>query len=83
MTTEGLKPCPFCGGQARLKQHQKFQDSYYVQCHDCGVRTPYSMLYSNGNLETVKSYLTKQWNNRSGNDYNPSKYVDMYAKRGD
>lgn len=36
-----LKPCPFCGGEAKIKSSSAFGliPCVYVQCQKCGVRT--------------------------------------------
>lgn len=42
MTSEHLKPCPFCGGEATLKDNQFFSDKhFYVGCVACGIYTDY------------------------------------------
>lgn len=37
---EKIKPCPFCGGKAKL--NQAYDGHYCVTCELCGVRTLYS-----------------------------------------
>lgn len=34
MTNETLKPCPFCGSEAKLVDHRT---DYFVQCKCCNV----------------------------------------------
>lgn len=37
-----LKPCPFCGGKAKLKTHQFMGTGtagYYLKCTKCNART--------------------------------------------
>lgn len=35
-----LKPCPFCGGKARLRTANIFMDTgYRVECSTCGINT--------------------------------------------
>lgn len=49
-----LKPCPFCGGKARL--NQAYDGSFCVQCTKCG----------NGTLmEKTKETVIKKWNRRA------------------
>ena len=40
-----LKPCPFCGGNAEIREHtriakQKRYTYFRVGCEDCGLRFP-------------------------------------------
>lgn len=36
-----LKPCPFCGGEAKLiEEWDKGQTFYRPWCNECGVRMP-------------------------------------------
>lgn len=37
-TTFKLLPCPFCGGQARVRAYQKNR-TYYIACAKCGARS--------------------------------------------
>ena len=60
-----IKPCPFCGGQARLKKHYKLKQTWYVQCHDCGIRTPNSTHAPYQNLTEARDYPVKLWNRRA------------------
>lgn len=59
-----IKPCPFCGGEARLKKHNKLEQTWYVQCHDCGIRTPNSSQCAFQPWEEARDYPISQWNNR-------------------
>lgn len=36
MTTEGLKPCPFCGGEAEIERYGTPRQSTIYTCTDCG-----------------------------------------------
>ncbi len=65
-----IKPCPFCGGEARIKKHPKMINTWYVQCNDCGVRTPYSTQAAYEHWETARDYPIRQWNSRIGESEN-------------
>lgn len=54
---EKLKPCPFCGGKARLKSSHGFNN---ISCENCGTEYPVS-------FETRKR-ATAVWNKRSIED---------------
>ena len=61
-----LKPCPFCGGAARLREYRTFNERihglatrYYVQCEVCRIEVP-TLGYESDD-EVVKA-----WNRREG-----------------
>jgi Lar family restriction alleviation protein len=44
MTTETLKPCPFCGSNDRLRLYEPFEPSdelVVVTCDQCNANGPY------------------------------------------
>lgn len=47
------KPCPFCGGEAELRD-TSFGE-YYVKCRKCGINTP---------AFTRPDTVIKRWNRR-------------------
>ncbi len=60
-----VKPCPCCGGEARLRKHYKIRDAWYVQCIQCGLKTPISAgvdAYTTDE-DNIKCVLDK-WNSR-------------------
>lgn len=59
---EQLKPCPFCGGKARLKTWVIDLETYYiVNCRKCEVK-PSTARHTN-----IK-YAVKAWNKRGGEE---------------
>ena len=48
-----LKPCPFCGGEARF---ELYRDSYYIRCKKCGIRT---------SVEFTVTKAIEVWNRRA------------------
>ena len=50
-----LKPCPFCGGKARLNEYKDCEIWYEVWCDGCAVRTEQ---YEN------EDEAVKVWNHR-------------------
>ena len=61
-----LKPCPFCGGKAKL-YNQKVIGGYdysYVICDSCGIRT---LKYEVSTEYCAKDKATEDWNRRTEN----------------
>ena len=53
---QGLKPCPFCGGRAKVMNGpDDWAQCDWVQCDRCGATTAFSA--------TVESAIAK-WNSR-------------------
>jgi Lar family restriction alleviation protein len=59
-----LKPCPFCGGDARLRTTDLAEgfglfvmSAAFVQCADCGART---LEYRD------ETFAIEDWNRRAG-----------------
>lgn len=55
-----LKPCPFCGGQAKLRV--KINDGVTVQCSKCHVQTRSRADLEHG-TNAVKT-VVEDWNRR-------------------
>ena len=63
-----LKSCPFCGGEAKLRKHQKLKQTWYVQCNQCGIRTPNSVQLAYESWKTTMNYPVQLWNRRVGSE---------------
>lgn len=50
-----LKPCPFCGGKARLFTDDDKYYSHIVACENCGARTL---------REHIEAIAVSYWNRR-------------------
>lgn len=64
MTEETLLPCPFCGGEARIKEPDPHMDERFhaaVYCDKCGFDVCGFGLHALGGIE----YAIKAWNTRS------------------
>lgn len=61
-TEQGLKPCPFCGGEAQIARAMHMGNvtyRFFVTCLVCGAETPRTS-------RTIKQ-ATEAWNRRSDN----------------
>ena len=63
-----LKPCPFCGGEARLKKcswiSKEWGQQIYIQCHKCGCRTINFRQYPFESKEDFYQNAIDTWNSR-------------------
>lgn len=63
--TEGLKPCPFCGGQAILWYGTGSNGELYsagIECSKCQASVP--QLWRS-DLETAQAEVREAWNRRA------------------
>ena len=58
-----LKPCPFCGGEAVLKDSFLSDDSFIVRCTKCYAQTDAFI----SNFDTPEEAIAA-WNRRAKND---------------
>jgi Lar family restriction alleviation protein len=54
-----LKSCPFCGGEAYIKQEGNHRMSTIIRCEDCGVTMESNESVPRGDT------LGSEWNNRT------------------
>ena len=56
-----IKPCPFCGGYAKIHAEN---NSYVVRCNDCGATG--RKIYRNGGVSpcVVQNMAIDWWNRR-------------------
>lgn len=61
-TRKELKPCPFCGGKAKMIEHDfhKLEATWGVRCVECGAQT--------NQFFTMRALATKAWNRRTQDD---------------
>ena len=60
---EELKPCPFCGGQAKLKHYKlRNNDWWYVACEGCNIVLDPLFF----NVGQTKEEVIEKWNRRAG-----------------
>lgn len=52
-----LKPCPFCGGNAKFRSDFCYGRKYHVECEDCGVKSPHKL---------ISEDAIRAWNERKG-----------------
>ena len=62
MSDTKLKPCPFCGGEAKLRKLNKDR-GYFVLCSKCGCRTPY-FKYRYAPIDDLREDAIDTWNTR-------------------
>lgn len=65
---EELKPCPFCGGKAKVKGICGSESVYaFVYCQKCGARTEKTYEFEAAKkeqLERIKAHVSALWNAR-------------------
>lgn len=67
--SEELKPCPFCGGEAKLARNYiiikgKSEKSSWVYCTKCSSKTTY---FLRSKVERYMSTAAEAWNRRADN----------------
>lgn len=75
---EKLKPCPFCGGETRLKEYKPAVSGVAI-CTECGARSPICRGDHTGGW---KAHAIEAWDRRAGStchivvsiDRNPASY---------
>lgn len=71
MKSKTLKPCPFCGGKAVLKQDSGFDYGsyiYWVECSQCAITTMREASKPNSTGVVAVVLVAASWNRRVGDE---------------
>ena len=62
-----LKPCPFCGGEARKATLKNTPVSYktYIYCQVCNTEVTEAVTDKHDTVEDAVNRMAKQWNRRA------------------
>lgn len=67
-----LKPCPFCGGNAKVKcvgkGTNKSELGVKAECKNCGASSIIYYPLPHASFETRKAQVVENWNRRMGED---------------
>ena len=82
MGTEELKPCPFCGGDARvgIKTFDLFNNVAYVYCHKCKARTDY--VEADVHISAIEK-AKQMWNKRIGAEFDKAETGEIKEGRNE
>lgn len=72
---EKLKKCPFCGGEATIKNNSTFKmdyDDYKVSCTKCGATIEPNLL--------TREEAINAWNGRINNKETVKEIIDFLVK---
>lgn len=67
--TEKLKPCPFCGGQARIGRspcHDEQGTFAYAVCRSCGAKSRDNYYGYGNDCPVLYATIRDEWNTRTG-----------------
>ena len=64
-----IKPCPFCGGEAKLVRLKPKSEFYVVACSCCGARTNFYYL--------IEQDAIKAWNRRVEPTFTPDELDEI------
>jgi hypothetical protein len=56
--TDKLKPCPFCGGSARIQRNGNYRVSMQIGCDNCGA------FLESGDVVGLTDFNSYKWNQR-------------------
>lgn len=64
MDKTGLKPCPFCGNEYPLIEHEYYTDTVKICCPHCQIEFSLEAIAGH---QKDKDKLIKAWNRRTEN----------------